>query len=203
MRKQQTSESNAAEKIRAIGAKISGWNAELRETIDNQIVPRERSGVVEINPDDFSYDVDAAAHARLNGAAYVLASTEKKPGIELFLARRKVKELRRAIELAEQQSFTARQDLGRELLAKHDDEIRALHRDRALVLLKLFQINGELEQMRLKLIREGSGTPHPMDGWSQRLFGLANPNTQLNAWPKKYLAECLKQNIITEKDIEA
>src|SRR5437667_2337424 len=123
MRKQQApTEPNAAAAVRAIDEKISGWNVELRQTI-NDVVALEQSGVVAINPSDDVYDVDAAAHARLNGAAYVAAPTEAKPGIQLFLKRREVDELKRAIELASQQSAAARIDLGRELLAKHDPEI--------------------------------------------------------------------------------
>lgn len=202
MRKPTQAESGATLAIKALNAKVATWRTQMREATE-VVISLEQSGVVPIHPDAAKYDLSAAAHARMNGATYVPAPTGDRPGVELFLKRREVEELKHAIELASQQEFAARQDLGRELLAKHDNEIRVLHRERALVILKLFKINGELEQMRLKLIREGSSMPHPLDGWSQRFFGLANPNTALNAWPKKYLAECLKQKIITEKDIEA
>jgi hypothetical protein len=201
MRKQQApTESNAAAAIHALAAKVDGWRGQLRETL-NGVIALEQAGVLAVNPSEAAYDVEQGARSRLNGAAYAAAATENK-GIELFLKRREVAELKRAIELASQQSDAARIDLGRELLIKHDAEIRALHRERALVLLKLFKINGELEEMRLRLLRAGSSVPHPMDGWSLRLFGLSNPPSALNAWPMKYLAECVKADIITEKDLE-
>src|SRR5204862_6198798 len=104
-------ESNAAAAVRAIDEKIGGWNIELRQTI-NDVVALEQSGVVAINPSDAVYDIDAAAHARLNGAAYVPAPTEAKPGMQLFQKRREVDELKRAFELASQQSAAGRIDLG-------------------------------------------------------------------------------------------
>jgi hypothetical protein len=203
MRKQTTpTESNAAAAVRAIEAKIDGWRAQLRESTEI-MVSLEQSGVVAINPSEAAYDIDAAAHARLNGAAYVTPPTVAKPGIQLFQKRREVDEIKRAIELASQQSFVARIDLGRELLAEHDAEIRALHRRRAQTLLELFKVNGELEEMRLRLLRAGSSVPHPMDGWSQRLFGVSNPPSPLNHWPLKYLQECLKAKIINDRDLES
>jgi hypothetical protein len=121
MRKQTRTESNPAAAIRAIDEKIAGWNGQLRETT-NDVIALEQSGVVAINPSEAAYDIDEAAQARLNGATYVAASTKTKPGIELFLKRREVEELKRAIELASQQSGAARIDLGRELLQQHDAE---------------------------------------------------------------------------------
>ncbi len=201
MRKQTPTESNAAAAIRAIDEKIAGWNAELKEEL-NDVITLEGAGVVAINPSHAAYDVDAAARARLNGASYVAAPIGNKPGVELFLKRRKVEELKRAIELASQQSGAARIDLGRELLAKYDPEIRALHRERALAIVKIFKLNAELEAMRLKLLQAGSSVPHEMDGFNLKLFGQSHPPTPMNEWPRRYLQTCLKAKIITEKDLE-
>jgi hypothetical protein len=70
------------------------------------------------------------------------------------------------------------------------------------VIVKLFALNSELEAMRLKLLHAGSSVPHPLDGWSMRLFGQSSPPTPLNSWPLKYLQECKRLGIITDKDLE-
>jgi hypothetical protein len=194
------SESNAAAALRTLSEKMDAWRAELRAAT-NVVVSLEQSGVTAVTPSDAAYDVDEAAHARVNGASYPAAPTGIKPGVELFLKRREVDELKRTINLAAEQTATAQIDRGRELLAEHDGEIRSLHRKRALILLNLFAVNAEVETMRLKLIRAGSSVPHSLDGWTQRFFGLSSPPTPTNDWPMKYLAQCIAAKIITEKDL--
>ena len=137
----------------------------------------------------------------INGAAYKALPPTKEANIQLFHKLRRRDQLRITRAEAEKQLLTASIDLGRELLTEHDAEIRTLHRERALLLLKLFKINGDLEELRKKLLKGGALVAHPLDGWSLRFFGQSHPPTPLNAWPLKYLQQCVKLGIITEKEM--
>jgi hypothetical protein len=202
MRKQIPEPSAAAAALAALNSATDGWRAQLMSA-QQRVVALEQSGVEPVDPADAGgYDLNEAALLRLNGAAYSVVPGGSKPGIELFLTRREVAELKRTIDLASKQASEAMIDVGRALLKIHDSEIRALHRRRALVLLELFKINGELEELRLKLLRAGSSVAHPMDGWTLRLFGLSSPPSVLNSWPLKYVQLCLQEKIISQKDLE-
>src|SRR5438067_1860630 len=139
MREKAPTETHAAAALRELAGKVDAWRAQLRMTID-EVISLEASGATAISPDAASYDPDEAAHQLLNGHAYSPASIGTKPGVELFVKRRQIDELKRAIELADAHAADAAIDLGRELLQRHDPEIRALHRKRALLILQVFGV---------------------------------------------------------------
>src|SRR5258707_15874213 len=104
LRKNQIPESAAAAALAALNSATDGWRAELMAT-QRRVVALEASGIEAVNPSDGGgYDLHEAAIARLNGHAYVTAPTGAKPGIELFLKRREIDELKRTIELAAKQA---------------------------------------------------------------------------------------------------
>ena len=96
----------------------------------------------------------------------------------------------------------SRIDLSREVLVEQDAAIRDDHRVRALLLVRLFQVNESLEARRVKMLQAGAIVGHPLDGWSNKFFGTASPPTALNDAPKRYIAECVRLGICTLKEIQ-
>src|SRR5258706_11549761 len=104
MRKPIPETSTAAAALAGLNNAIDGWRAELMAT-QRRVVALEASGIEAVNPSDGGgYDLHEAAVARLNGHAYVTAPAGAKPGVELFLKRREIDELKRTIELAAKQA---------------------------------------------------------------------------------------------------
>jgi len=200
LRKQVQEPSAAAAALASLNAKMDGWRAELRATT-NRVVELEQSGV-EATEERAGYNADRAAIERLNGDAYRSAPAGINLGAELFQLRREAQTLRKTLDLAEKQWEAASVDVGRELLQRHAPEINALHRRRALAILEIFKCSGELEAMRLRLLQSGSSIAHELDGYSLRLWGELMPPSPMNHWPRKYLSECLKAGIISDRDLE-
>jgi hypothetical protein len=201
--KQHVPESTAAAALANLNGQIDAMRAQMRATT-TEVVALEAKGIEAISPSEAGgYDVHEAALLRLNGHAYKNAAPQgTKPGIQLYLKRREIAELKVTIDLASQQWAEASIDVGRELLAKHGPEINALHRKRCLAILEIFQTNAALEEMRLRLLQSGSSVAHPLDGFSLRLFGELNPPSPANHWPRKYLSECLRAGIVNDRDLE-
>ncbi len=202
LRKNQVQESTAAAALATLSGKIDEWRAHLRATT-TEIIALEAKGIEPIAPSNDAYDVHDAALLRLNGAAYKnVAPSGTKPGIQLYLKRREIEELKVTIDLAGKQWAIASVDRGRELLVEHGPSIDALHKRRALAILEIFKCNGELEAMRLRLLQAGSSVPHWGDGYTNRLFGELNPPTPANTWARKYLSACLSAGGISDRDLE-
>jgi hypothetical protein len=191
-----------ASAAQAIGEKTTALRALLHDEIQ-AVIALERSRTVATVPPDPETDIEGAARVLLNGSAYETGQRNSRdPGVELFLRRRKVEVIRRAIELGEKQAHEAGIDLGREVIAEHDTEIRAMHRRRALAVIGLMQINDDIEALRLKLLQSGGIVSHELDGYTLRLFGYSGqPTNQFNNWPKKYLEVCLAAGVITKEDL--
>jgi hypothetical protein len=194
--------SSVAAAARAIGEKTTALRSLLRDEI-HAVIALEKSRAVATEPPDPETDIEGAARGLLNGSSYEAGQkTTRSPGVELFLRRRKVEVIRRAIEIGEKQSHAAGMDLGREVLAEHDAEIRALHRRRALAVVGLMKINDDIEALRLRLLESGGIVSHELDGYTLRLFGHTGQATnQFNNWPKKYLDVCLASGVITTEDL--
>jgi hypothetical protein len=202
LRKHQVQESTAAAALAALNGKIDEWRAALRATT-TEVIQLEGKGIEPIAPSTDAYDVHEAATLRLNGHAYKNAApTGTKPGIQLYLKRREIEELKVTIDLASRQWAEASIDVGRELLAKHGPEISAIHKRRALAILEVFRCNAELEAWRLKLLQAGSSVAGELDGYTNRLGGELTPMTPANNWQRKYLSECLKAGIINDRDLQ-
>jgi hypothetical protein len=202
MRKQTTEPSAATAALTNLYAKSDEWRAQLREAI-NAIVALEQSGVEAIDPSvGGGFNPDEAAALKLNGHAYVAAPTSKNSGVELFQLRREAEVLRKTLSLAASQAAEAQIDVGRELLAKHDGEIRALHKRRCTALLEVFASTAALERLRVRLLEAGSSVSHPLDGFSLRLGGELTPPTSANSWQRRYLSACREAGIIDDKDLE-
>jgi hypothetical protein len=122
--------------------------------------------------------------------------------IQLHQKLRRADQLKLTMAEVEKQLFNASIDLSREVLAEQDAAIRADHRERALLLVRLFQVNESLEARRVKMLQAGAIVGHPLDGWSNKFFGTAAPPTALNDAPKRYIAECVRLGICTLKEIQ-
>jgi hypothetical protein len=102
----------------------------------------------------------------------------------------------------ERQLFDAQISLSGELLAVYDGEIRTLHRERALAILKIFEINRDLELLRTKILQSGGIVGHALDGWSAKLGGTIEQHTKWNDAQRNYLAACIKTGVIKDEDLE-
>ncbi len=196
--------SAAAAALQGLNAAIDQWKSELRDAT-NRLIALEQSGAEPVDPaESGGYNPDQAALARLNGHHYTKAPSEttNNPGIRLFEVRREITELKKTLDLAGAQWAAASVDLGRELLAKHDAEIRALHRKRALAIVETFACTAQIEALRLRLLQAGSSVAFQLDGFSNRLGGELNPPTPNNNWQRKYLSECLKAGIVSDEDLK-
>ncbi|SRR5258706_7500346 len=201
MRK-QTAQSETATAVAALAAKRLELLALDRETT-RSIIILEEDGIVATSTPDPRKDLEAAAHKLINGSAYEAApSRSRNPAIELFDLRRRKQEIPFAIGLVEAQSRKATIDLGREIVAEHDAEIRELHHQRALTVASLLKLNDKIEAFRLRLLQTGGTVAHELDGYTPRLFGQSDPPSPANNWPRKYLELCIKAGVITKKEIE-
>jgi hypothetical protein len=179
--------------------------AELRTrrvAVISEIIKLEKANTFAVEPPDPEDNIEAKAYGLLNGSSYAAAPVaSRKPGVELHQKRREIQIIDRAIALGEQQSFIAHLERGREVHSEHDAEIRDLQRQRALTVAALFLLNDKIEGLRTKLLGNGPAVAHGLDGWTLRLFGTSSPSTPLNHWARKYLAECVKSGIVTEKEL--
>jgi hypothetical protein len=200
--KQPVQESAAAAALANLNGPIDAMRAQMRATTA-EIIALEAKGIEPISPSNDAYDVHEAATLRLNGHAYKnLAPQGTKLGIQLYLKRREIEELKVTIGLASRQWAEASIDVGRELLERHGPEIRALHKKRCLGILQTFAATAEIEALRLRMLQAGSSVSFELDGFSNRLGGELMPPTPMNNWQRKYLSECLKAGIIIDKDLE-
>jgi hypothetical protein len=199
--KQPVPESTAAVALANLSGQIDAMRTQVQVTT-REIVQLEAKGIEPIEPPNAAYDVHEAALLRLNGHAYKNAAPQgTKPGIQLYLKRREVEELKVTIDLASRQWSEASIDVGRELLERHGPEIRALHRKRCLGILQTFAATAEIEALRLRMLQAGSSVAFELDGFSNRLGGELMPPTPMNTWQRKYLSECLKAGIIQNEDL--
>ena len=186
MKSKALNESATVTKYRELSAKTVEIDG-LIQVNTREIVALEQSGAVPKAPtvSDSYLDVDREL---LNGAVYKAlppAAETLSNDIVLYHKIRRAEQLKNTRAVAEEHLRAASIDYSHELLIQHEPEIRSLHRERALLLLKLFKINGDLEELRKKLLKGGGLVVHPLDGWSLRFFGQSHPPTPLNAWPDR------------------
>src|SRR6476659_10183537 len=102
--KQPVQESAAAAALANLNGQIDAMRAQVRATTA-EIIALEAKGIEPISPSEAGgYDVHEATTLRLNGHAYKnVAPQGTKPGIQLYLKRREVEELKVTIDLAGRQ----------------------------------------------------------------------------------------------------
>jgi hypothetical protein len=195
-------QSAAVVAYRALGDTI----IEIRDrqrTITQEIVDLEQSGAVPeapILPDEFG-GVDTAL---INGAAYAGAEmpAASQNNITLHRALRRKEQLATTLAEAERQMFAAQVDLSAELLAVYDDQIRSLHRRRALALLKVFACNRDIESLRVKILESGGIIGHSLDGHTARLGGTIDVPTKWNDAQRNYIDACIKMGVVNDEDLQ-
>jgi hypothetical protein len=200
MKAKTPTQSAAAAAYHALGDTI----VEIRDrqrAITQEIIALEQSGAVP-KPPSLSDEYAEPDRDLINGASYKALPPANQTNILLHQKLRRADQLKITLAEAEKQMFNAQIDLSREVLAEADAAIRADHRERALLLVRLFQVNESLEARREKMLQAGAIVGHPLDGWTNKFFGTAAPPTPMNDAPKRYLAECIRLGVITAKEIE-
>ncbi|QIG92283.2 hypothetical protein [Bradyrhizobium sp. 6(2017)] len=186
--------------VAAINAKLLSLRSELRET-SARIVDLEKSGIrpATTEPHD---RLKQEARSLVNGASYKPAAVSADhPAIRYEQERRRQEVLKLAVEQAEQDAALASADLGREILATHDAEIKAKHRERALTLIKLMRLNDQIEEFRATLMECGAAVAHPLDGHTAKLFGITSQPSASAAGLRRYLDACVAAGVITKKEL--
>jgi hypothetical protein len=173
----------------------------IQRDVARDIVALEASGATP-EPPTLSDEYSQPDRELINGAAYRALPPANASNILLFQKLRRAEQLKITLGEAEKQIFNAQIDLSREVLAEQDAAIRADHRERALLLVRLFAVNASLEARREKMLRAGAVVGHALDGWTNKFFGTAAPPTPMNDAPRRYLAEIVRLGILTEKDLE-
>jgi hypothetical protein len=108
------------------------------------------ASVFAMDPPDETKDIEAPAYELLNGAS--IAGMPSKKGTEavrLHAIQREMRIVDRAIKIAEGQVLTASIAAARESADEGLDQTRALHRQRALLLISLLDLNDKIEAHRL------------------------------------------------------
>jgi hypothetical protein len=137
----------------------------------------------------------------LNGAAIAPVSPKKgNEGVRLHGLYREIQIVDRAIVIAENQLRTATIAASRESAAESLDQTHALHRQRALLLVSLLDLNNKIEAHRINSAVGGFSADGPMEGYTARLFGTAANPSPLNHWPRRYIAACVAAGVITQKE---
>lgn len=186
--------------VAAIHAKLLTLRSELREC-SATIVDLEKSGIRPVNSEPHDR-LRREARALVNGASYQpVAVSADHPAIRYEQERRRQEVLKLAIEQAENDAALASADLGREILARHDAEIKAKHRERALTLIRVMRLNDEIEEFRANLMESGGTVAHPLDGHTAKLFGITSQPSASAAGLRRYLEACLAAGIITKKEL--
>jgi hypothetical protein len=211
MAKQITDPTDPTTAARDAFARLEAKLPELRTKRDSlvaEMVPIERvskagvPAVMAMEPPDAAKDVEAPAYALLNGAAIApMFSKKGNDGVRLYALQREIQIIDRAIVIAEGQLRTATLAASREAAAEGLDQTRALHRQRALVLISLLELNDKIEAHRVNSAVGGISADGPMEGFTARLFGTAANPSPLNHWPRRYIAACLAAGVITKKEL--
>lgn len=180
----------------------------LRGGLVAEIVKIERvskagvASVMAVEPPDESKDIEAPAFALLNGAAIAPMSSKKGiEGVRLHALQRELLIVDRALVIAEGQIRISSIAASREASAEGLDQTRALHRQRALLLVSLLDLNDKIEAHRVDTAVGGVYADGPMEGYTARLFGTGSNPSPLNHWPRRYIAACLAAGIITKKEV--
>jgi hypothetical protein len=202
-----TSPSSALAAFEKLQLKIPELRDRRRE-LAQQIAGIEnvsRSGVPAVtatDPLDEAEDTTAAAFEMLNGSAIAAMPPKSlNDGVRLHNLQREFQKVGRAIEIGERQLITASIDAARESAAANLEQTQALHRQRALLLVSLLDLNEKIETLRLKVAVGGVSADGPLENFTARLFGAGIGPTVFNLWPRKYLAACLDAGIITKKEL--
>ena len=166
--------------------------------------PQGIASVVAAPPPDGSLDIEAPAYALLNGSAInPMPSKRGDESAKLYALQRELKIVDRAIQIARDQASTVSIAASREVAAENLDQINAMHRQRALLLISLLKLNDKIERARASLVVAGIYPAGPMENYTARLFGTGTNPSPLNHWPRRYIAACLEAGVITKKDLEA
>jgi hypothetical protein len=199
MKAKLPTQSEAATAYRALQDTVDTIRGMQRD-VSRDIVALEQSGAVP-EPPTLSDEYSEPDRAIINGASYKALPAANQNNILLHQKLRRADQLKITMTEVEKQLFNASIDLSREILAENDAVIRADHRERALLLVRLFQVNASLEARRLKMLEAGAIVGHALDGWTNKFFGTAAPPTPMNDAPKRYLAECIRLGILKESDL--
>lgn len=159
------------------------------------------AAVMAVEPPDASADIDTPAMALLNGAATeALPGKMGSEGARLHGVMRDIQIVDRAVVIAQGQLLTAAIAASRESGSENLETTRELHRQRALLLISLLQLNEKIETHRVNTAVGGICADGPMEGFTARLFGVGVAPTVFNLWPRKYLAACLAAAVISKKE---
>ena len=169
----------------------------LQREITREIVALEASGASP-EPPSLPDEYSTVDHDLINGAAYAGAAMppSNDANIQLYRKFRRSEQLKLTMAEAERQCFDAQVVLSGELLAVFDSEIRTLHAERANAILKIFEINRDLENMRTKILQSGGIVGHPLDGWSAKFFGTASPPSVANDAALRYIRQCIASGVL-------
>jgi hypothetical protein len=186
----------------ALTAKIDEIRGLQRE-VTREIVALESSGAIP-EPPTLSDEYSEPDHNLINGARFAGAAMPpaNANNISLHQKLRRSEQLKLTMAEVERQLFDAQISLSGELLALYDGELRALHRERALAILKIFEINRDLELLRTKILQSGGVVGHSLDGWSAKLGGTIEQHTKWNDAQRNYLAACISSGVISDEDLE-
>lgn len=169
-----------------------------------RVSPMGIASVFAVEPPDNTKDIEAPAWELLNGAS--IASMPSKAGVEAVRLHGIQRELRivdRAIKIAEGQALTASIAAARESSAESLDQTRALHRQRALLLVSLLDLNEKIESHRISTAVGGVCADGPLEGFTARLYGASTNPSPLNHWPRRYIAACLAAGVISKKEVNS
>jgi hypothetical protein len=143
-------------------------------------------------------DHDLINGARFGGAAMPPSNANN---IELHFKLRRREQLRLTMSEAEKQCLDAQVALSAQLLSVYDNEIRSLHRERAIALLKVFACNRDIEALRRRILESGGIISHQLDGHTTRLGGMIEDVTKWNAAQKVYIDACIKLGVMQDEDL--
>lgn len=167
-----------------------------------EILDLESAGAVPREDREETTSIEALALRLLDGEAAVPPTSvpRRDANARLFQFYRDLEVIDHALSIAGQRALVEHGARSRQLVAAHANDWRALHKQRAELVIDLLALNRRIEGMRSSMMSGGQFPGIELDGFTARLFGVGRLHNAPGHWAIEFLKAAAKAGLISEKD---